>query len=291
MALLAASLALAGCGWWGSEDEVGVVVAADPGTAPDPRFFWGRVDCERHPAGLTPAHQVIAGGGDKHPNALGEIPADDSFRRLTVYDGDDIAGERCELGLNDHQSGPTAFYREGRRYVTYASIRLPETADVTDPDWRVVLQMKQAQPYNNRKDASRFELQVRGGRWLAISSWRDFWSAPAQPGIWTRFRFDVTYSQDQNRGVIQIAADLNGDGDYDDDPDSGPGEETAPAISLPTLLRESNGPYKTGIGAGASVPSHLRAGIYQNPNYACPRSGDGCSIDVDNVQVVFFPRD
>ena len=34
------------------------------------------------------------------------------------------------------------------------------------------------------------------------------------------------------------------------------------------------------------MPSHLRAGIYQNESYACPRSGVGCSVDVDNVQVL-----
>jgi hypothetical protein len=267
--------------------EPGTVVAADTAAAASPLPFWGRVDCEWHDPPLTPAHQVIEAGGDSHPTAKGRPQGDYSFRRLTVYDGDDVFGERCELGLNDHRRGPTAFYREGDRYVTFASLRLPGDTDVNDPDWRVVLQMKQAQPYNNLEGASRFELQVRDGRWLAISDYRDLWSAPAQAGTWTRFRFDVTYSQDPARGSIQISADLNDDGDYVDDVDSdGSPDEESPHIRLATLLRETAGRSESGLAPGESVPSHLRAGIYQNQSFECPRTGPGCSVDIDNVQVL-----
>ena len=259
------------------------VEASDTGTRRSPLAFWGSVDCARpRDRGLTPAHQRIATGGDTHPPEGADTPGDTSFRRLTVYDGDDVSGERCELGLNDNPHGPTVFYGEGERYVTYASLRLPEALDVDDPDWRVVLQMKQTQPYTNPRQASIFELQVRSGRWLALSDNRTIWSAPAEAGVWTRFRFDITYSQDPSMGSVQISVDLNGDGDYDD---GALGEESE-LLRLQTLVPETLGGTASGLAAGESVPSHLRAGIYQNESYACPRSGVGCSVDVDNVQVL-----
>jgi predicted ATPase len=57
--------------------------------------------------------------------------------------------------------------------------------------------------------------------------------------------------------------------------------EQSPTIHVATLMPEVAGgpsPYAPGQG----IPSHLRAGIYQDPNYSCPT---GCSVDIDNVQV------
>ena len=37
--------------------------------------------------------------------ASGEPQPDDSFREMTVFDGDDFSGERCELGRNEYRYG------------------------------------------------------------------------------------------------------------------------------------------------------------------------------------------
>jgi len=244
-------------------------VASDTASSSNPLPFWGRLDCAS-----ADRHQQITSGGDAHSTGNGTSQGDTAFRRLSAVDGDDVWGERCEMGLNDNQVGPTTFYHEGQRRVTFASIRLPNNSPISDPDWRVVLQMKQAQPYYDPNPASMFTLEARDGRWHVGSSWNGVWSTPATQNTWTRFAFDIVYSQDPSIGSIKTYVDLNGDGDAND------ANEQSPRAQLATLRAESGsgGPIPT----GQSIPSHLRAGIYQNSNYPC---SSGCSVDIDNVQV------
>jgi hypothetical protein len=257
------------------------MVASDTASSPAPLPFWGRMDC------VDPSrHRWVASGGDGHPIATGSKQANSAFRRLAVIDGDDIWGERCELGYNWNAEsdpgtgirgpGPTVFYHEGSRRVTYVSLRLPHAWDVHDPDWRVVLQMKQTEPYDNHHGGPMLDLQVRGGSWVVMSEWEELWTAPARTGAWTRFAFDVTYSADPARGSIRVHVDLNGDGDFGD---SG---ERSPTFNRATLRREAPNSVTQ---PGESIPSHLRAGLYQNENYACPAPA-GCHVDLDNVQVL-----
>jgi Polysaccharide lyase len=192
-----------------------------------------------------------------------------------VVDGDDYYGERCELGNND-KDAPNTLYREGQRRVTFASIRLPFGTDPNSDLWRTVLQMKQTEPYHNPQAAPMFELEVRSGQWAVENNWTDLWHAPAQQNVWTRWAFDVTYSSNASTGSVKAYVDLNNDGDFAD-----PGEQS-PIFHAATLLAETSGgssPY----APGQSIPSHLRAGIYQDPAYSCP---SGCSVDIDNVQVL-----
>ena len=80
----------------------------------------------------------------------GGAQGDDAYLQLTVRDGDDFFGERCELGHNDHRDGPTAIYREGDRRVTFASYRLPQGATRSRASgWQVVMQIKQSAPSAN----------------------------------------------------------------------------------------------------------------------------------------------
>jgi hypothetical protein len=247
------------------------VVASDTASNPDPIAFWGRLDCAS-----ADRHQVISSGGDTHSTADGSSQGNGSFRRMTAYDGDDVWGERCELGDN-WNTGKNTFYHEGIRRVTYASIRLPASSDVNNPNWRNVLQMKQAQPYTNPNPASIFEVQARGGYWNVGSNWEDLWEAPAAQNTWTRFAFDIVYSSNASVGSIKVYVDLNNDGDASD------ANEQSPRIFKDTLRVEEGAGIAEGSAPGQTIPSTLRAGIYQNSNYSCP---SGCSVDIDNVQVV-----
>lgn len=92
------------------------------------------------------------------------------------------------------------------------------------------------------------------------------------------FAFDVAYSSDPAKGSIRIYADLNGDGDAEDD------DERSPELRLATLRPETAG-RQDAVAPGEGIPSHLRAGLYQNRNYGCPPP-QGCYMDIDNVQVV-----
>jgi hypothetical protein len=145
-----------------------------------------------------------------------------------------------------------------------------------------VMQMKQAQPSNDNCCGPEIEMEARSGKWVVDDSWHELFSFPARSNVWTRFAWDVYYSQDPSKGWIQVSADLNDDGDFND-----PGERS-PLVHTATLRTEpapAAGAADVGPPTGAPIPSHLRAGIYHNPTIPCP-APSGCSVEVDNVQVV-----
>ena len=247
-------------------------VASDTVQASSPLGFWGSIDCANQSR-----QETIASGGDAHVAATGE-PANGSYRRLTVLDGDNVYGERCELGYNNH-GGPTAFYREGEHRVTYYSERLPSNFPLSTSKWQTVMQMKQAEPQHDGNTGVALEMEARQSSWVVDAHWNQVWKFPAQAGVWTRFAWDVYYSGDPNKGWLQVSADLNNDGDFDD-----PGERS-PVIHTATMATEIAGYPGDGVAVGTGIPSHLRVGVYHDPAIACPQP-TGCSIDVDNVQVV-----
>ena len=252
------------------------LVASDTAQVLDPNGFWGRVDCE-----TASQSQRLSSDGDTHLTALGGAQGDSAYRRQTVFDGDDVYGERCELGRNNLSAGTTVFYREGQRRATLFSLRLPSNLPLWTSDWQTVMQMKQTQPSDGGGGGPIIELNARSNQWRVYNDWHLVWSFPAQSGVWTRFVWDVTYSRDPSKGALQVAADLNGDGDVAD-----PGERSA-RLHVATLKAETSGPNGTsdGLAPGDSIPSHLRAGIYHNPSISCPVPV-GCSADLDNVQVL-----
>lgn len=219
---------------------------------------------------------------------------DDAYRRFTVMDGDDYYGERCELGRNERRfgddggDGTAVLYREAQRRLTQASFRLPDNYPLSDERWQVVMQMKQTQPATNGGGTPVLALRAYQDRWVLMQSdsvdssatSHALWSVPAQRNEWTRFEFDVNYSQDPELGSIAVRVDLNHDGDTSDT-----GEES-PQFSTYTLKREvTGGARDDGIEAGESIPSHLRIGNYHNSDVPCPPP-DGCSVEVADVRVL-----
>lgn len=258
-------------------------VFTDTASDASPLPKWGLAECADASRVQRPT-----GGGDPSRQANGRRQRNSAFRRLTVLDGDDIFGERCELGYNwaYHSDpgtgivgpGPTVLYREGKRRATYISLRLPANFRLSDRRWQVVMQMKQTQPFNNPAQLPVLELDANAGAWTVYNSGSRLWSAPATLSRWTRFAFDIVYSQDPAKGSIQIHADLNGDGDFRD------AGETSRRMHVATLLAETSGSDDR-VPVGSSIPSHLRTGLYHDESLPCSPS-DPCSVDVDNVQVV-----
>jgi hypothetical protein len=255
------------------------IVASDTAANPDADGIWGNVEC------ATDDRVQLRTGGDQHPTASGELQPDDSFRELTVFDGDDFSGERCELGRNEYRAGEDggdgtfALYEEGQHRITFASLRIGDSLPADGADWQTLMQMKQSQPALNGGGSPIIALELHGGNLVLQAGWESFWSVPAPRGQWVRVAMDTTYSAASDQGALQMYIDLNGDGDASDEGEQSPVYEGA-------TLKSEVAPGSTSanaLAAGESIPSHLRMGVYHNPAYACP---SGCSVDVDNVQVV-----
>jgi hypothetical protein len=251
------------------------LVASDTSAEANPIPFWGSIQCAEE---SRYSHEES--GGDTHVAANGEAP-DSAYRRLTVFDGDDFYGERCELGENDHYSGPTVFYHQGQQRITYYSERLPANFPLSTANWQTVMQMKQTQPSDDDCCGPQLEMEARQNRWVVVDSWNNLWEFPARRNVWTRFAWDVYYSQNPSEGWLQVSADLNDDGDFND-----PGERS-PILHAATLRTEPEGPNGSsdGLAAGDPIPSHLRVGIYHDPEISCAAPVE-CSVEVDNVQVM-----
>jgi hypothetical protein len=264
--------------------------SSDTGSSDDLEPLWGSIDC----ATDSRVHEV-ASGGDRHPRATAEPQGNSSYRRLTVLDGDYVSGERCELGRNEWRygsdlgEGTFQLYREGERWITFASFRLPGDFAIDTTGFQNVLQMKQTQPSDNGGGIPVLALQVSHGEWQLIhanspggGTSETLWEAPAQAGVWVRMALDVTYSQHNHDGSVRLYLDRNGDGDSLD------AGERSPAITTHTLKYEPadpDGQDDDDLSPGDSIPSHLRIGLYHDPSIACP-APRGCSVQVDNVQVV-----
>ena len=258
---------------------VGQQLFGDFGTGGDLVRRWGSVDC------ADPTEVAFhSTGGDRHLRADGTAQRGPGYWRVTVRDGDDFYGERCELGENN-RDGPTALYHEGQRRITFLSLRLRQQFPLDVAAWQDVMQMKQAQPADGGGGSPVLELQVFDGRWqlyhtgkgIKVGNDSELWSAPAHRNRWVRFAFNVRYSADPRIGTLRVYADLNDDGDTADP------HERSDRMRLATLKREEAGTDADGEAEGDPLPSHLRVGIYHNPSYSCP--ANECSVDVDNVGV------
>ena len=262
---------------WDPSDAAEQRLFGDSGAAEDAAARWGKIDCES-----SDRHRRILVGGDPRPDPADGVVGATAFRRLTVFDGDDVYGERCELGLNDWREGPTALFREGQHRVTTVTLRLPDSFPLGAKRWQTVVQMKQAQPSAGGNGPPMVQLFAQNGHWhLSVATDHNVrtwtrWRAYARQNRWVRFIFNVVYSRHHRRGVVRLRADLNGDGDFRDR------KERAGPYHGTTLKTEPGGGGADGVARGSSIPSHLRVGIYHDPPIKCP---DGCSIDVDSVHV------
>jgi hypothetical protein len=289
---------------------------SDTASATDPTSLWGKIDCA-----FTNQHQQITTGGDTHATGDGSAQGNTSLRRITAYDNTTFGGafnnfgERCELGRNDWTNvTPPTFnvYNAGDHRVTFVSYRLPSTYPLANTAWQVIMQMKAAAPSDANIGSPAISLHASGGRWRLeqtqdhnpSTTTQEPWSIPAQANVWTRFAFDVIYSDDPTVGRLKVYADLNGDGDALDT------DEQSPLLTTFTLHTEpaDNDGNNDPILQGQPTPSHLRVGMYHAPDgyggaagtgpIPCPAASNpppndpgtnGCSIDVDNVQVYVVP--
>ena len=129
------------------------------------------------------------------------------------------------------------------------------------------MEMMQSKPSHPVGDSLPIlSMDAYGGQWRVETPQGEQWLFLAQANKWTRFAWDVYYSQDASKGWLQVSADLNGDGDFED-----PGERS-PVIHAATLKTEASGSFNAGDGldAGQAIPSNLKIGINHDDSISCP---------------------
>lgn len=254
---------------------------ADSMASTDFEADWGS-----YQAASKARYELITSGGDLRPMGNGEAQPNVNFRRLILLSADvaNVGNERTELGANTRTNGSEGgagtfmVYPESTDEIeTWFSLRLPESFPLSDANWQVVMQMKQAQPYvGDNEGHVILEMEARQNQFQIITPWNTesnpLWTCPATKSRWIRFRWVVVYHHASATGRIRLQVDDRaGASDWVVQRDSG-------LINYQTLATSSgNG---SGLVTGQAIPSHLRLGIYRNPVINVDTS-----IDIDNVQV------
>lgn len=237
---------------------------------------------------------TVGSGGDTFTKLDGTASSQ-KYRAITVSDGDAsvIGSERAEMGHNAQSNSFTTnpawtFYRfrEGETFRIGYSLRNPTVGglDASTSLFQLVSQFKQTGSAVNSGGTPVISHHLRGNEWRiyqsdspgASENSSELWACPYVSNTWTRFIWDITFSQDDTIGALRLQVD-DGTNQYDSDDDLGAGFNTY------TLKYETtNGTYPNGgpnQTAGQSIPSHLRLGPYHDPSLA------GGTLHVANVQI------
>ncbi|MEA2123969.1 MAG: hypothetical protein QOI80_751, partial [Solirubrobacteraceae bacterium] len=136
--------------------------------------------------------------------------------KLTVQDGDNAWGERCELGDgNPGRSGYPLFHEGDERWISF-QVYLPDNYPIDTPDWNVMFQIHQ----EGDGGCPPLALHVEDGEFrLFNSSSKNYvfdtvekWHAPAQRNRWAKFTIHMMNSTDDNTGFVEMFGDLDGQG-------------------------------------------------------------------------------
>ncbi|MGH2962024.1 MAG: heparin lyase I family protein [Solirubrobacterales bacterium] len=237
------------------------VVRSDPGIDPNPENLWGDIQCQ---ADSRYEHHVT-GGPDGGP-----------WRQLTVLDGDNFFGERCELGRNTKRYGRSSttdhrgtfyLFRKGDRRIIDWDFKLMSGFPVTTQN-STIFQLKHTCPCDSITSNPAVQLMPKlPNLYLRVpsndtdtSEW-DRWSTRVQTGVWYHATLDITFHTTEADGRVQLTID---------DVDGVADARSSPTLSLSTINRDD----------GVPSPDHLRMGHYRNTAIA-----GTSSVGLADVQV------
>jgi hypothetical protein len=191
--------------------------------------------------------------------------------KLTVQDGDDAWGERCELGDgNPGRTGYPLFHEGDERWISF-QVYLPDNYPIDTPDWNVMFQIHQ----EGDGGCPPLALHVEDGQFkLFNSSSKNYvfdtvekWHAPAQRNHWAKFTIHMMNSTDDNKGFVEMFGDLDGQGQ----------KLLMPKEYMHTMTVDKD--------TGRPMTNHARIGIYRNPKIQGTSSiyFDGFTIATDQA--------
>jgi hypothetical protein len=223
----------------------GAVVRSDPGIDPNPENLWGDIQCQ-----VDSRYEHHATGG----------PDGGPWRQLTVLDGDDFFGERCELGRNTRRYGRSSatdhrgtfnLFRNGTRRIIDWYFKLMPGFPVTKQN-STIFQLKHTCPCDSITPNPEVQLMPKLPKlYLRVrsndtnTSRFDRWSTRVQTGVWYHATFDITFHTTEAVGRVQLTID---------DVDGVADARSSPTLSLSTINRDD----------GRPSPDHLRMGHYRN---------------------------
>ena len=170
--------------------------------------------------------------------------------KLTVQDGDDSWGERCELGDgNPGRNGFPQFANGDDVWISF-SVYLPDGYPINTHDWNVMFQIHQI----GDGGCPPIALSVQDGEFKLFNSSRptyvlntvEKWNGPAQLNRWTKFTIHLKNSPSDDTGFVELYSDLHGQGM----------EQVLPRTYMHTMTARAD---------GSAMINHARVGIYRNP--------------------------
>jgi hypothetical protein len=190
--------------------------------------------------------------------------------KLTVQDGDNSWGERCELGHgNPTRSGFPVFHAGEDVWISF-SVYLPDNYPINTRDWNVMFQIHQ----EGDGGCPPIAMHVEEGEWRLFNSSRpsyvldtvEKWHAPAERNRWTKFTIHMMNSGSDDKGFVELYSDLGGNGM----------EQVMPRTYMHTMTVRSN---------GSPMTNHARIGIYRDPAITGTSSiyFDGFTIATDRA--------
>jgi hypothetical protein len=191
--------------------------------------------------------------------------------KLTVQDGDNAYGERCELGDgNPGRTGYPLFHQGDERWISF-QVYLPDSYPIDTPDWNVMFQIHQ----EGDGGCPPIALHVEDGQFKLFNSSSpnyvfdtvEKWHAPAVRNHWAKFTIHMMNSTDDNTGFVEMYGDLDGSGE----------KLLMPKEYMHTMTIDKN--------TGQPMTNHARIGIYRNPKIQGTSSiyFDGFTIATDRA--------
>jgi polysaccharide lyase-like protein len=169
---------------------------------------------------------------------------------LTVRDGDNSWGERCELGQGNPGRSGFPLFRDGDdRWMSF-QVYLPDNYPLNTPYWNVFFQIHQegdggCPPISLNVEDGQFKL-FNSSRRTYVTNTVEKWHAPAQRNRWTKFTVHVKNSTEDDVGFVEVYSDLDGQGM----------KLVMPKTYMHTMTARSD---------NSAMINHARIGIYRNP--------------------------
>lgn len=246
----------------------------------NPEDEWGL-----YQAASLSRYTLFTEGGDPRPKGNGEA-SNGKYRRLELQKEDvaNVGNERTELGANTRTNGSEGgegtfmvFPESTDVWEIWYSLRLPESFPLSNENWQVVSQFKQAQDYKSDNEGHVIlELEARENQFQIITfdhiEGNELWTCPAVKERWVRFRWVVVFHSNPEIGSVRLQVD-----DREGEPEDFSPQHDSGTIAQQTLATAKEAGY--GLEVNDAIPAHERLGIYRNSVINVTTS-----IDVGNVQ-------